>query len=182
MVSTKKTLTSAIPKRRKLTLADVEAVAERVTKFRLNESQACYRLNINPKQWFQFKQRHKVQGQFEAMIDAIRAAQIENCVQVIDEHGDGVEYTALNKQGEVVTLTKPGDWRAKAWIAERVLSPEVFGDRQGSQTNVNVSIVPSNVLDSLLAKVYAEPAKVLGTQQQVIECEQVKQLPEPNKE
>lgn len=173
MVLDRKQATNAIPKRRKLTLADVRDIAAKVVSSRLNESQACYSLNINPKQWFNFKQKHSKQEQFNAIIDTIRASQIENCVQVINNHGDGVEYTALNKKGEVVTLTKPGDWRAKAWIAERVLSPEVFGQQQAS--------VPATV--DAYAQLGLDVAKLLGqayaqaNSKAVVDVQEVRQLP-----
>jgi len=163
----------AISPRRRLKRADIEAVAKLVVKYRMNETEACLECGIAPKTWFNFKQRHKTQEQFEVMINGIRASQLRNCVDSIDDAGTTREYESVNKKGEQVTLTKFGDWRAKAWIAERVLAPERLSDRQGSQTNVNVAIVPSNVLDSLLAKVYAEPVK----QQAVIDVEPVKQLP-----
>lgn len=172
------TATSAIPKRRKLTLWDVKAIANKVVKFRMNESQACYSLHINPKQWFDFKQRHKTQAQFDAIIETVKGAQIENCVQIITNHGDGIEYTAMNKQGEVVTLTKPGDWRAAAWIAERVLSPETFGQQQQpiNATQINHFTSIGIDLEQLGNRVYAErKAKAIVVQS-------AKLLPEHGKE
>lgn len=172
----RKQATNAIPCRRKLTLADVRDIAAKVVSSRLNESQACYSLNINPKQWFNFKQKHSKQEQFNAIIETIRASQIENCVQVINNHGDGVEYTVLNKQGEVVTLTKPGDWRAKAWIAERVLSPEVFGQQQAAIAAGQLDPYAQLGLDvaKLLGQAYAQAGS-----KAVVDVAEVKQIEPP---
>ncbi len=110
------------------------------------------------------------------MIETIRGSQLENCVQVIDNHGDGIEYTALNKQGEVVTLTKPGDWRAKAWIAERILAPERLGQQQAQPSTVQVNVFAQLGidLDQLGSKVYAERAKA-----RAVDVQATKALPEP---
>lgn len=174
MVLDRKRATSAIPQRRKLTLTDVRDIATKVTKSRLSESEACYSLNINPKQWFNFKQKHKAHEQFNAMIETIRASQLENCIQVIDSHGDGITYTTLNKQGEVVELTKPGDWRAKAWIAERVLAPERLGQQQQASGPVQVNVYAQLGIDveRLLADAYKAKSKA-------IDVVEVKQLESP---
>ncbi len=154
---------------RRLTRADIKQVAELVVKYRMNETEACLECGIRPKQWFLFKHRHKFAENFEVMLNTVRAANIRNCIDAIDESGSDREFTALNKRGEEVTITKPGDWRAKAWIAERVLAADRFGDRQAPATNVNVQVFAQ--IDAVLSKVYAEPSK------QVVDIQEVKQLP-----
>ena len=97
-------------------------------------------------------------------------------IAYIDEAGDEREYSYVDKRGELKTMTKPGDWRAKAWIAERILAPERLGDRQATvsvQTNVYAQI---GIDVQALLKQGAERAKA------VVDCPaSVKQIG-PSKE
>ena len=103
--------------RKRLSYADAEQIAELVVKYRLNESEACLHLNIQPKRWFNWKLEHKREQQYTDIITRIRGGQLVNVIQAIDKAGDGIGM-------------KQPDWRAKAWIAERVLAPERLSDRQ----------------------------------------------------
>lgn len=160
-------------KRRRITRHDIKQIAGLVVRYRMNETEACLEAGISPKQWSLFKHRHKTSATFEELINGIRASNLRNCVDTINSHGGGIKYTALNKQGEVVELTKPGDWRAKAWIAERVLAPERLAQQQAAQqaTQINVYAAIGLDLDAIGSKVYAE------RKSKAIDVGEVKQLP-----
>ncbi len=155
-------------KRRKLNRHDVEAIARLVVKYRLNETEAALEHGISPKSWFCFKNRHKTQEKYEAMINAVRGSQLRNCIDSIDKSGSDREFEQVTKSGETVTVTKPGDWRAKAWIAERVLAPERLADRQQTQ-QVNVSLFNMEEVAAKLAKVYGQAQVSVAPEQKQID-------------
>lgn len=138
-------------KRRKITIEDMEAVCKLVVTRRLTETEAASLQGIRQDQWFHFKQRKKIQPQFDQIVTRLRASNIDSCLKTIDEAGDKRIY--VNKKGEQVECS--GDWRAKAWIAERVLAPERFADRKNDapQGPAQVSV---NVLVSLASQVYGQ--------------------------
>lgn len=137
---------------RKLTLADAEAIAKLVSK-RITEQGACLMLGIKPTSWFQWKCRHKNQALFEHLVIRIRETKLNACIDSIDESGNPYEVTTKN--GAV--YTKPGDWRAKAWLAERVLAPERLGDRVGIE---QAGAVASPVINNMLVKIYTAEKRV----------------------
>ena len=165
----------AISKRRRITKADIKDIANLVVKYRMNETEACLECGINPKQWSLFKHRHKTSATFEELINGIRARNLRNCLDSIDEAGNTREYESVNKKGEQVTLTKFGDWRAKAWIAERVLAPERMGQQQQTVNATQVNVYAQLGLDvAQLLQQGAERAKA-----KVIEVKESKLLPAP---
>jgi hypothetical protein len=159
--------------RRRLKRADIKAVADLVVKYRMNETEAALESGIAPKTWFNFKQRHKTQEQFEVMINSIRASQLRNCIDSIDESGNDREFDSVTKRGEKVTVTKPGDWRAKAWIAERVLAPERLGQQQAQASTVQVNAFVSMGID--IAALLQQGAD--RNKGKVLDVTEVKQLP-----
>jgi hypothetical protein len=164
----RKTPPKVTRKRRKLAFEDMEDVALLVIKYRMNETEACGHLEIRPHQWFLYKQRKGMIPKFEAIQNRIRAAQLANTIGAIDKAGEDREVEYVNRKGEVGTITKPGDWRAKAWIAERVLAPERFSDRQGQPQSVTNNIFTVDV-SSIIERVYKAKA---------IDIDEVKSLPE----
>lgn len=162
-------------KRRRITKHDIKQIAGLVVKYRMNETEACLEAGIAPKTWANFKLRHKTQEAFEEMINGIRAAQLHNCIDSIDASGNDREFETVTKSGQITTVTKPGDWRAKAWIAERVLAADRFGQQQA----------PAPVAIDAYAQLGLDVAKLLGqayAQHQqakaVVDVQEVKQLPE----
>ena len=91
-------------------------------------------LGIKPQSWFQWKLRAKNSLKFEQVLTHAREAKLNAVLETIDSAGD--PYEVVTKS--VASFMRPGDWRAKAWLAERVLAPERLGDRQqpANQTNV----------------------------------------------
>lgn len=153
-VDTEKPLKS---KRRRITRHDIKQIAGLVVKYRMNETEACLEAGISPKQWSLFKHRHKTSATFEELINGIRASNLRNCIDSIDECGSDREFQSLSKDGREVTITKPGDWRAKAWIAERVLAPERLGQQQAALAPASLDAFAQLGLD--VARLLAEGAQ-----------------------
>lgn len=164
-------------KRRALKKADIQAVAKLVVKYRMNETEACLESGISPKTWANFKLRHKTKESFEDMINSIRAAQLHNCIDSIDNAGNDREFETVTKKGEIATITKPGDWRAKAWIAERVLAPERLGQQQATLAPASLDAFAQLGLD--VARLLAEGAQ--RNKAKVIDVTATKLLTEHNK-
>lgn len=159
----------------KLTINDAVDIAELTVKYRMTETEACNHLDINAVRWFEFKVRKKVLPEYSKAQERIRAAKLKNVIESIDEAGDEREYSYVDKRGEVKSMTKPGDWRAKAWIAERILAPERLGQQQAAVApQVNVYAAIGIDIDRLLAEGYAKA--------KAIDVTTTKLLCEPNKE
>lgn len=161
-------------KRRKVTIADMEEVCRLIATRRLNETEAALKIGISQAQWFRFKARTKVRPQFDTILSRIRAESINACLTTIDEAGN--PHTAVSRTGQ--TYQNPGDWRAKAWIAERVLAPERFGQQQ-AQVSVNSSVTiqlgGNDAVRQLVAQAAAEAMRQVSAPAEG----QTKTLPEP---
>ena len=147
MVSTSDNAPASIPKRRKLTFQDAEAIAKLVCKSKLTETEACHILDILPQQWFIFKQRKAVAPKFERLISRIRGFAIETAMQTIEDCGNGVGM-------------KQPDWRAHAFRLS-VIAPERFAPQRAGNEAQTQSTASTAVLEALLAmstKVFALPA------------------------
>lgn len=167
-----KAISAPKKQRIKLTLNDANDIAELMVKFRMTETEACNHLDINPVRWFEFKVRKKVLPEFSKAQERIRAARLVSVISAIDEAGNERSYDYVDKRGEVKSITKPGDWRAKAWIAERILAPERLGQQQAAvQAAVNVYNQLGISIDDIGRKVYA------ARQSKVIDVISSKQLP-----
>jgi hypothetical protein len=142
-----------------------ESIAELVVKYRLTESEACLHLNVRPQSWFNWKLHQRNAGRYDDIIARIRAGQLQNVISSIDRAGD--ERTIVTRKGDAVQVQ--GDWRAKAWIAERVLAPERLGDRQ-QQPQAQVHVHVTAMLQAV-KQVYGE-----ANTAQVIDVQPVKQL------
>lgn len=118
---------------RKIVESDVNELAKLVAQRKLTETEACQILDIKPDRWFRWKQRNKNKERFDILYSRMRAIKISNCLQKIDECGDGIGL-------------KQPDWRAKAWLAER-LAPDRFSQIQtpapATTNNVSITIAES---------------------------------------
>lgn len=150
----------------KLTLNDANDIAELMVKFRMTETEACNHLDINPVRWFEFKVRKKVLPEFSKAQERIRAARLKTVISAIDEAGDERTYDYVDKRGEVKSMTKPGDWRAKAWIAERILAPERLGQQQAvAPAQVNIYAAIGIDVERLLADGYSKAKRIVDVQE-----------------
>jgi len=88
---------------RKLTVTTIRQIAKLVA-LGLNESEACRRLGIDPRAWFNFKSRGKNDDRFKAELETAQAADFEQNLRGIADAGEGKGL-------------KQPDWRARAWVA-----------------------------------------------------------------
>ena len=142
------------PLSRKITPADVEAIAKLIVSRRLTETESCIHLGIRPEAWFHWKQMNKHHAQNEQVITRVRAAHVDSLISSIDEMGSP-------------EAGKKRDWRAKAWQAERMF-PERFGQAQQSApaqasmpTTVNVWIEAAYAASKPAIDVQAVEVKAL---------------------
>lgn len=134
-------------------MQDAEAVASYVAR-RITETGACLLLNIKPETWMVWKTRNKNSARFEKVLHRVRETKIDATLKQIDEAGDEWEREYIGKDGEVRSIKVKGDWRAKAWIAERVLAPERFADRRNENAATGQPVVQVNVIAEGLKRVY----------------------------
>jgi hypothetical protein len=147
--------------RRKITAADVEAIATLITRRRLTETESCIHLGINPQTWFQWKLNPANEARNSKALSRVRAAWIESRCKSIEEVGDGAPGTRR-------------DWRAQAWMLERTL-PDRFGTQQPPVQTLPAPIPPAVV------NVWMELAYAQGAEQkpgEVVDVQSSKQLVE----
>lgn len=137
-------------KRRKITVSDANEVANLVANRMLNETEACALLDIPRDNWYKWKTRNKNLVRFDQTYTRLKAAKIAQCINRIDQCGDGIGL-------------KQPDWRAKAYLLH-VTDRERFGTEKrdsGPVTHSTVNVmVMSQALDKLLPA--AEPVKALS--------------------
>lgn len=164
-------LTRAMP-RRKIDATCIAEVAQLCAKKMLTESEACRKLNIKPRTWFDWKSRCGRTGKFAELLEAYRADRIESLIDRMEKSANGVDL-------------KYPDWRA-ALALLKIIDQRRFGDNLTVQSgdpiiDVNVPGLPSvrmpqsewhGIVDKALKKVYAEPKAIDTTAT-------VKQLPAP---
>jgi hypothetical protein len=114
---------------------DVEAISRQIVKYRCTETEAAKNQGIEQHHWFRWKMRKKSGPQFATILGRVREENIAACLDTINAAGD--EITISSPKG---TITRPGDWRAKAWMAERVLAPERFGQQAAAAATTNNSV------------------------------------------
>lgn len=105
--------------KRKITAADVDAIAKLIVTRRLTETEACLLLEIKPDTWFTWKGVQKNASKNVEALARVRAAWIESKCASIDEMG----------QPEA---GKKRDWRAHAWLLER-FHPDRFAAQPPQQ-------------------------------------------------
>lgn len=143
--------------RRKITNRDVEEMCKLMAK-RITETGACLMLGIRPQSWFNWKAVQRNNSKFQDYFVRIREEKLNACLEAIDEAGD--KRTYVNKKGEVCEAS--GDWRAKAWMAERAYAPDRFSDRQQAPVTNNL------ILGELETKRLLET--IYGASKAVVDC------------
>ena len=75
--------------RRRIDAAAIAGIAKLVAK-NLTESESCRRLGIQPRAWFNFKDRAGRGEKFKALLEAYRAHRIEHLIGQIEKSADGI--------------------------------------------------------------------------------------------
>jgi len=96
-------LTSVIPTRTRAIDATTISEIAKLTARQLTESEACRRLGVKPKNWFDWKSRHNRTEKFAALLEAHRANRIDSLIEKIEAGADGKGM-------------KQPDWRAAAFL------------------------------------------------------------------
>ena len=135
MIKTSKEPKQRKGKRRKLTIQDLEAIADCVATMKLTETEACLHLDIPVQQWQCWKSRAKHSARFESIITRTRANSIAGLVSKIQRAGDDQEITLPN--GKVIN--KRGDWRAPAWLLEKT-APQFAPAQSAPPATVSIQI------------------------------------------
>lgn len=124
-------------KARKLTKQDAINIARLVATRKLTEIEACLSLDINPKQWSLWKNRHKNLISFDLIIARIKADHLSGLLDKIEKAGDDYEIELPN--GKVIN--KRGDWRALAWIADKDQRFAPAANGQAAQVTIQIGII-----------------------------------------
>ena len=124
---------------RKIDEETINEMAKLMSK-RITETGACLMLGIIPQSWFNWKGRNA--SKFSDALLRARETKLAACIDAIDEAGDGDAARGIK-----------ADWRAKAFIVERVLAPERYG--KAGESAPPAPVVNIAVLDSLSRLVYS---------------------------
>ena len=126
--------------RRRLTSQDMNDIAKLVATRKCTETEACLMLDIPIRQWNCWKSRAKQSAKFESIIARIRGNYMAGLVDSIERAGDDKEIQCTCQRQ--VPIIKSGDWRAKAWIAEKIdtrFAPQQIN--QAPQVTVQIGII-----------------------------------------
>jgi hypothetical protein len=118
---------------RQLTLGDLEAIASLIVDCGLTETEAAIHCGFKPKALFDFKFRNKGAAKYQDCIARLRGASLQRIVTSIRAAGTPDADPASRKRS---------DWRALAWIAEKITAP----DRLGQQVQAGPTITNNQIL------------------------------------
>ena len=106
--------------RRRIDAKAIATIAKLCAK-QLTEAEACRRLGIEPRAWFNFKHRAKRGEKFKALVESFRAQRIEHLIERIEKSADGID-------------TKYPDFRA-ALALLKIADRQRFGDSPTVEIN-----------------------------------------------
>jgi hypothetical protein len=148
-------------RRAQITVKDLKAIVALVAK-RLTEREACECIGVRPRTWYQWRERHENQSEYEGLLTRARAKYLAGNLEQI-------ECAAAGKGGH------RADWRAADRL-NAILKPEVYG--LGAQVPAPQApmLLDNRTIGILLAAAYrSQPEPVPG---RVIDAVEVKQIPE----
>lgn len=140
---------------RKLINEDIEAIARLCATRKLTETEACLVLDINPQQWTVFKSRNRRNEVFNTLITRLKGQKIETLINRIESASDDMEIPTAKG-----TMLKRGDWRAAAWITERI-APERFALQQSAE-QAPAPIINVAVMSDTLKRIYDVQQAITG--------------------
>jgi hypothetical protein len=133
--------------RRKIDPGVISAIARLCAKS-LTESEACRQIGIEPRHWFDWKNRASRSEKFAALLEEFRAGRIDSLIARIENAADGVNM-------------KQPDWRASAHLLA-IADAKRFSDsgmRNAVQVNVNAPLacaLTEAQMDKILDKVFGQ--------------------------
>ena len=146
--------------RRNLCGADLREVAAYVSRG-LTETEACHRLGIKPRTFWDFKSRCNRTGKFAELLEIYRAMRVESLIDLMEKSakGEGLKFR---------------DWRA-AHALLKFLDSKRFGDSPVMEMPVNVNVS----LTQQLMPEYMRMADKIWSQRKQVAQNPPKQLPPP---
>jgi hypothetical protein len=150
---------------RRIDATCIAEMAKLVAKM-LTESEACRRLGIRPRAWFDWKSRCGRTEKFAALLEAYRADRIEHLIDRIEKSADGVGV-------------KYPDFRA-ALALLKITDQKRFGDSPAVEFNVTAPMLSDAQLDRITKQVLDGRAtdKVLPAQKQIQQIQDAEIVPE----
>ena len=138
---------------------DPQAIGDiaRLCAKQLTESEACRRLGIKPRHWFDWKTRHNRSEKFAELLEAFRADRIDTLVTKIEDGANGKGM-------------KQPDWRAAAHLL-KIADAARFGDAVKADSPPQVQIISDTALKAILDKLYGP--KPVVTVESVSEPKQI---------
>ena len=88
--------------KRRIDAATISELAQLCAK-QLTESESCRLLGLNPRQWLNWKHKHKRAEKFAALLEEFRAGRINDLLAKIENSASGINM-------------KQPDWRAAAFL------------------------------------------------------------------
>ena len=158
-MTTKTKLPVRTRRRAQITRKDVENIARLVAK-RLTEAEACECLGIRPRTWYGWRETHKNQTEYSALLTRVRG-------QYLRANLAEIEKAAGGKAG-----VRP-DWRAAAHLTQ-VVAPERYLPQQ-PQPALPTPAGVSSTLNVWIAAAYTPPRA--DAQAAVVDVPEVKALP-----
>jgi hypothetical protein len=140
---------------RQLTLGDLEAIASLIVECGLTETEAAIHCGFKPQALFDFKLRNKGAPKYQDCIARLRGASLQRIVTSIRAAGTPDADPDSRKRA---------DWRALAWIAEKITAPDRLGQQvQVGPTTNNQILVNCGGEDGLrkLIESYSQGVKAI---------------------
>lgn len=134
---------------RRITPDIITEMARLMATRKVDERGACLMLEIKPESWAVWKCRQGNRLRFDNLFLRLRETKIDGLIHRIESASLDAEMMHGDK-----LITRRGDWRAAAWIAEKI-APERFAQ----QTNIQQSNreIPTLSIEAM-KRVYASEA------------------------
>lgn len=151
MTSTNEVIDTRGRVKSKITLALLKQIAELVARYLLTEKEACNRLGVNLRTWYDFRARNGRNELYARILEQMHANQIVSGVTRIEDcaHGrNGARYP---------------DWRASQYLLQ--VKDKRFRDQREEPRTVNNTLV---VVHDALKRAYAARTATLIEQPRVV--------------
>jgi len=139
--------------RRRITMQDAQAVADMVSH-QLTESEAVLQLGIQPKVWFNWKNKAKRKDKFNDILSRLKGAYIQGNIEQIKKAAsgrDGVRH----------------DWRAADRL-NSIIAPERFAqNKDASQDVAKAMLLTADTMGKIAEQMMKERQ---SRSQAVVEC------------
>jgi hypothetical protein len=113
--------------KRRIDAATIAEIAQLCAK-QLTESESCRLLGLNPRQWLNWKHKHKRVEKFSALLEEFRAGRIKDLIARVEKSADGEGM-------------KQPDWRAAAFLLS-VADSKRFATSGGVSVEVTANVTP----------------------------------------